>query len=352
MTPASPHSFQSMFGTALANYEKQTGKDLSKHPFADKLRSCDSADSVLHLFQEQAQAFDEFRNGDRELMKRLGQTVYLLYVLASSATLNEGIGLVFPPAKVVFSGICILLTAAKDVSSSYDALVDLFECVESFLKRLEVYTEIPFTSAMEEVVAKIMVELLSVLALATKQIKQGRFKKFAKKLLGESEIEAVLHRLDRLTQEEARTTVIQTLEIVHGLVNNIKVVMDDGKASTENIRQVLVTMHEMATEINKMKRDQLQKDVQSLLSPPDPSTNHEIASEVHHRGTTIWYFKGRMFAAWKASGSLLWVHGKPGSGKSILISAIIRDIEETEAAPAWDTLVSSLSAWLRVRFSL
>ena len=41
-----------MFGTALANYEMQTGKDLSKHPFADKLRGCDSADSVLHLFQE------------------------------------------------------------------------------------------------------------------------------------------------------------------------------------------------------------------------------------------------------------------------------------------------------------
>ncbi|KAH9164668.1 hypothetical protein EDB89DRAFT_400371 [Lactarius sanguifluus] len=91
-------------------------------------------------------------------------------------------------------------------------------------------------------------------------------------------------------------------------------------------------MHEMATEINKMKRDQLQKDVQSSLSPPDPSTNHEIASEAHHRGTTIWFFKGRMFAAWKASGSLLWVHGKPGSGKSILLSAIIRDIEETRVS--------------------
>jgi hypothetical protein len=33
---------------------------------------------------------------------------------------------------------------------------------------------------------------------------------FAKKLLGESEIEAVLRRLDRLTQEAARMTVAQT----------------------------------------------------------------------------------------------------------------------------------------------
>ena len=50
--------------------------------------------------------------------------------------------------------------------------------------------------------------------------------KFVKKLLGESEIEAVLQRLDRLTQEEARMTGAQTLEVVHGLVNNMKVVMN------------------------------------------------------------------------------------------------------------------------------
>ena len=58
---------------------------------------------------------------------------------------------------------------------SYDALVDIFECIESFLRRLRIYTDIPLTPAMTEVLIKIMVELLSVLALATKQINRGRF---------------------------------------------------------------------------------------------------------------------------------------------------------------------------------
>ena len=57
-------------------------------------------------------------------------------------------------------------------------------------------------------------------------ISQNAPEKFAKKLLGESEIEAVLQRLDRLTQEEGRMTVAQTLEVVHGLMNNVKVVMN------------------------------------------------------------------------------------------------------------------------------
>jgi hypothetical protein len=113
--------------------------------------------------------------------------------------------------------------------------------------------------------------------------------KFAKKLLGESEIEAVLQRLDRLTLDEARMTRTETLQVVHGLLSNIKLVMD-GKQSllgsfsifrwTGSSRRqdidgrhtacsryvqptvcvclsdcgLLVAMQEMTSEINKMKR--------------------------------------------------------------------------------------------------
>jgi len=95
---------------------------------------------------------------------------------------------------------------------------------------------------MTDIIVKILLELLSVLSLATKQIKKGRLskrfvihkppvvqyviEKFTKKLLGESEVEAVLQRLDRLTRDEARITVAQTLNVVHGLVNNTRVVME------------------------------------------------------------------------------------------------------------------------------
>ena len=163
--------------------------------------------------------------------------------------------------------------AATGVSTSYDALSELFECFEHYLGRLNVLTEFP--SAVREISVKIMVELLEVLALATQQIKQGRLsefllrlvdtthftehdaEKFARKLLGENDIEAVLQRLDRLTMEESRMTATQTMEVVYGLFNNMKVVMNgretfaliftvcqmfpllDGKASIDNIREVL-----------------------------------------------------------------------------------------------------------------
>ena len=67
---------------------------------------------------------------------------------------------------------------ASGVSSSYNALVDLFECLGNFLKRIRIYSDIPLTPSMTEISVKIMVELLSVIALATKQVKQGRFSKW------------------------------------------------------------------------------------------------------------------------------------------------------------------------------
>jgi hypothetical protein len=68
--------------------------------------------------------------------------------------------------------------AANGIRTSYDGLVDLLESICHFLGRLSIYTQIPATPTIDEIVIKIMVELLSTLALATKEIKQGRSSKF------------------------------------------------------------------------------------------------------------------------------------------------------------------------------
>ena len=61
---------------------------------------------------------------------------------------------------------------AKNVEPG--AVIGLLESIENILHRLHIYTRISTTPAMDEIVAKIMVELLSLLALATKKLKQGR----------------------------------------------------------------------------------------------------------------------------------------------------------------------------------
>jgi hypothetical protein len=69
--------------------------------------------------------------------------------------------------------------------------------------------------------------------------------KFVKKLFGENEVEAVLQRLDRLTQDEARTTAAQTLEVVYGLVQNMRIVIDGKK--------IHLACHPLAVEYSSLK---------------------------------------------------------------------------------------------------
>ena len=60
------------------------------------------------------------------------------------------------------------------MDASQDALVDLFSRMENFFKRLESYTEILPTPAMTSIIIKIMVEVLTIIGIATKEMKQRR----------------------------------------------------------------------------------------------------------------------------------------------------------------------------------
>jgi hypothetical protein len=48
-----------------------------------------------------------------------------------------------------------------------------------FFRRLETYTEVPPTTEMMDIIIRIMVEVLSILGIATKEIKQGRLSKYS-----------------------------------------------------------------------------------------------------------------------------------------------------------------------------
>ena len=72
----------------------------------------------------------------------------------------------------------LISQAAKDAQASEDTLVDIFERIEMFFRRLEIYTELPLTMEMMDTMIQIMTEILSVLGIATKDIKQGRTSKY------------------------------------------------------------------------------------------------------------------------------------------------------------------------------
>ena len=62
----------------------------------------------------------------------------------------------------------------RDVLASYGRFVCLFERVKHFLQRLDAYSRVPLTPAMTELLGKIMAQVLSILALSTKEMQARR----------------------------------------------------------------------------------------------------------------------------------------------------------------------------------
>ncbi|KAH9016614.1 hypothetical protein EDB85DRAFT_702730 [Lactarius pseudohatsudake] len=122
---ASPSNFRLILD-AFDRYASQLGIDLTKDPLADAIRRCDSPNAVLELLQDKAHAFKDYRDGDRTLINWLKPVVQVVH--AFSGVLGEAVP--FPPASAVLVGVDVLLTAASDVSSSYDSLVDLLNALE------------------------------------------------------------------------------------------------------------------------------------------------------------------------------------------------------------------------------
>ena len=110
---------------------------------------------------------------------------------------------------------------------------------------------------MTDAVVKVMVEVLRILAIVTKEIKQSRtsesvpatdplppesayrfLETFVKKLAGRTDIEDALQRLETVTAEEARMAGAEALKAIHGVGDGVQGIHDAVKAVEDRVRGV------------------------------------------------------------------------------------------------------------------
>ena len=89
-TSTSYTTFQTIFTAALKEYKKQTKTDITTHPLATQLQSCDSSSTIIAVLRTQVQTFN--RVTDERWTMWLDPTVNVLF--AFSATLGSGVGVV------------------------------------------------------------------------------------------------------------------------------------------------------------------------------------------------------------------------------------------------------------------
>ena len=126
--------------------------------------------------------------------------------------------------------------------------------MEYFFRRLEVYINVRPTASMTDIIVKIMVEVISILGIVTKEMRQGRTsmrfpvdisskvdltaENFLKKLFGMKDVEDALQRLDKLTQEEAQMAAAEALTIARGIDDKVKDVDERLEGVDERVQSV------------------------------------------------------------------------------------------------------------------
>ncbi|KAF8264059.1 hypothetical protein EI94DRAFT_1703530 [Lactarius quietus] len=195
-----------IFDAALKSYNKKAKKDIKNHGLFKQLEKCDSPAAILTVFQD-----TQFKTGSGErLRKWLVPTLNVLCAFTNA--LGEGVSLAFSPAKVIFAGAGVLLSAAKDVAASQDILIDTFGRIESFFVRLEIYTGVPLTPTMTDKMVQITVEVLVSL-----RPPQRKWSRAERRVVGRTDLEDGLKKLEKLTNEEIAMATVQTLKVAHDI---------------------------------------------------------------------------------------------------------------------------------------
>jgi hypothetical protein len=83
-TSASSSNFKLIFDEALRKYEAETGNSLLDYPLATELKRGGSVDAIMAILRGQAEAFQQFRDGDQRLMKGISPVVDVLNTFSDS----------------------------------------------------------------------------------------------------------------------------------------------------------------------------------------------------------------------------------------------------------------------------
>jgi len=186
--------------------------------------------------------------------------------------------------------------AVKDVAASHEALIHLFERIHLFLQRLNRYTGMPLTGDMTELLGKIMSQVLSILALSTKEMMNRRISeldcplcrsslanhnagKILKKLAGRTDVEDAVLQLDMLTKEESLMAVVRNLEVTHRVDGNVEATKVLTEDIDDNVNATKALTEDIGDNVNATKA--LAEDIGDNVKVINHSTQRLLSVFVH-----------------------------------------------------------------------
>ncbi|KAF4883884.1 Ankyrin repeat domain-containing protein 17 [Colletotrichum fructicola] len=138
------------------------------------------------------------------------------------------------------------------------------------------------------------------------------------------------HKNNRWQNYAAATAATFSKELLHVIdavdvskSPNMKQIVD---RMLENISQLTSDAKEANQGLQQLNDNKLSENIKNWLSPCDLWETHNSTLERRQDGTGNWFLDSDSYASWKENSKFsVWVHGKPGCGKTTLCSTIIDD---------------------------
>ncbi|KIK58135.1 hypothetical protein GYMLUDRAFT_707482 [Collybiopsis luxurians FD-317 M1] len=274
-------NFENLWAKALADYKEKTGRNFHQDQIT-QFSACRSLNDVIQVLETQSKGLEAFRKKGKNIRNVLKPFVHLVGLFNDTAAeVADAVNV--PGGKAIFVAIGFLLAAAKGVTEVYDTLEDLSQELEGALNRVGLY--LGSNLGLSDIAIQIKPNKKKGLFGTNINVLGQRAKDYVGTLSGNKEVQEALQRLDKLTKKEELLRIAE--------------------------------IHKKVDQIDKLHMDDK---IRKWLSPPTVSQYHDTVYKAHQGGTGDWFFKpNSKFSQWKqAKNSILWIYGKPGSGKSVL----------------------------------
>lgn len=292
--------FARLWNDAVDEYSHKTNRKFD----AEKLRApVSNSDDLEALIEKHTSKFAKFRANHGKLASVVLSTMKRLQSLSKVA--QAGVALTpFAPASVIIEAACFLIDAGSAVADTYDSLETLFRRIQDITDRLGEYVKGAIDKKLRTVIVNLLCSLLNVFCRAEDAIRRGRGREMMRRVAGkEDKVQNALDRLDQMWQTELGLVIAKTYATTQRIDEKVDVNRNQDLLDQALSANVARDMERLYTEIEESRLPQ----------------------------SGEWLLKQQLFRRWvQMEFPVLWVLGKPGTGKTYLASRVITYLRESQ----------------------
>ncbi|THZ70115.1 hypothetical protein D6C85_06186 [Aureobasidium pullulans] len=324
---SSPSSANPALLIAIQNHlNKLPEQDKERFRQASATITDENLVSDIRKLNDQHKSDSLFRRHAEKLSKFLGLLDRLLGSVAIAIQADPGI------ASIPVGGVRLIVDLAKGFSEFFDKLVTLLDHISDLMMPLQEYVKSVHIPVIASALTTIYGDLLDICKQTSDMFldKEGNKKVFVtwktllrlqwepfEKSFGEIEARMNHHRENLL--HAAGATLLSATEV-------------DRRDREREIQQRLQKQQQRETEHRDQEQVKAREEVLRWLSPHNFEHKQNETFKTKHQGTGDWLLQTEEFSTWEkaTTSQLLWCHGKPGAGKSVLASHVINHLQKNQ----------------------